>query len=94
MRGSLDGSGEAAGGLSPCVGAPRNKKRFPGRWSLRQLIYSSPLARRRSSGSGVGTSAKVYRKVDHNNTGKDFCFAAFCLSRRNKLNSLCLPALF
>ncbi|XP_019765826.2 E3 ubiquitin-protein ligase RNF19B isoform X2 [Dendroctonus ponderosae] len=71
MRGSLDGSGEGAGGLSPCVGAPRNKKRFPGRWSLRQLIYSSPLARRRSSGSGVGTSNKVYRKVDHNNTVKD-----------------------
>ncbi|XP_066150250.1 E3 ubiquitin-protein ligase RNF19A-like isoform X1 [Euwallacea fornicatus] len=71
MRGSLDNGDAGAAGLSPCVGAQRNKKRFPGRWSLRQLIYSSPLTRRRSSGSGVGTSTKVYRKVDPSTTGKD-----------------------
>ncbi|CAH1131439.1 unnamed protein product [Ceutorhynchus assimilis] len=75
MKGSLDNgngdSGGGAAGLSPCVGTQRNKKRFPGRWSLRQLIYSSPLSRRRSSGSGGGTSNKVYRKVDHSNTGKN-----------------------
>lgn len=69
MRGSLDSGDGGAAGLSPCVSAPRNKKRFPGRWSIRHLIYSSPLARRRSSGSGVGTSTKVYRKVEPNNPG-------------------------
>ncbi|KAF7268701.1 hypothetical protein GWI33_018205 [Rhynchophorus ferrugineus] len=75
MRGSLDnggdgGGGTASGGLSPCVAGTRSKKRFPGRWSLRQLIYSSPLTRRRSSGSGVGTS-KSHRKVDHGPTARD-----------------------
>lgn len=69
MRGSLDNGDGGATGLSPCVTGQR-KKRFPGRWSLRQLIYSSPLTRRRSSGSGGGTS-KAYRKVEHGATGKD-----------------------
>ncbi|XP_050295942.1 E3 ubiquitin-protein ligase RNF19A-like [Anthonomus grandis grandis] len=71
MRSSVDNGEAGAAGLSPCVSAQRNKKRFPGRWSLRQLIYSSPLSRRRSSGSGGGTSTKVYKKVEHGNTGKD-----------------------
>ncbi|XP_045465659.1 E3 ubiquitin-protein ligase RNF19A-like isoform X1 [Harmonia axyridis] len=37
---------------TPCVAGQR-KKRFPGRWSIRQLIYSSPLLnRRRNQGNG------------------------------------------
>lgn len=81
MRGSLDsGGGQDSGGasgagpgLSPCVASgARSKKRFPGRWSLRQLIYSSPLTRRRSSGGGgVSTSSKAHRKAEHSASSRD-----------------------
>ncbi|XP_060523951.1 E3 ubiquitin-protein ligase RNF19A-like [Cylas formicarius] len=69
MRSSLD-STESGGssGLPPCIAGQR-KKRFPSRWSLRHLIYSSPLARRRSSNGGG--SSKVPKKGDANYSGKD-----------------------
>lgn len=40
----------------------QRKKRFPSRWSLRHLIYSSPiLNRRRSQNNASGSSSKSHR---------------------------------
>ncbi|KAL3278117.1 hypothetical protein HHI36_013462 [Cryptolaemus montrouzieri] len=53
MRSSFDSD------VTPCVAGQR-KKRFPGRWSIRQLIYSSPLLNRRRNHSS-GASSKASR---------------------------------
>ncbi|XP_056644385.1 E3 ubiquitin-protein ligase RNF19A-like [Diorhabda sublineata] len=52
--------------VTPCVAAGQRKKRFPGRWSLRHLIYSSPILNRRRGQTTSGPS-KTYAKKD----GKD-----------------------
>ncbi|KAK9884574.1 hypothetical protein WA026_007417 [Henosepilachna vigintioctopunctata] len=49
MRTSFDSD------VTPCVAGQR-KKRFPTRWSLRQLIYSSPLLNRRRNHNGPASS--------------------------------------
>lgn len=38
------------------AGSGTRKKRFPSRWSLRQLIYSSPILNRRRSQTSSGSS--------------------------------------
>lgn len=59
MKGTSDGSD-----VTPCVAGQR-KKRFPGRWSLRQLIFSSPLLNRRR-GQNLSGPSKPARSI-----GKD-----------------------
>ncbi|XP_028152708.1 E3 ubiquitin-protein ligase RNF19A-like [Diabrotica virgifera virgifera] len=49
MRGSIEND------VTPCVAGQR-KKRFPGRWSLRHLIYSSPILNRRRAQNASGPS--------------------------------------
>jgi E3 ubiquitin-protein ligase RNF19A len=59
MRSSLESD------VTPCVAGQR-KKRFASRWSLRHLIYSSPILNRRRSQNSSGSS-----KSHRNHGGKD-----------------------
>ncbi|XP_044262948.1 E3 ubiquitin-protein ligase RNF19A-like [Tribolium madens] len=59
MRSSLDSD------VASCVAGQR-KKRFASRWSLRHLIYSSPILNRRRSQNSSGSS-----KSHRNHNGKD-----------------------
>ncbi|KAG5891157.1 hypothetical protein JTB14_000545 [Gonioctena quinquepunctata] len=58
MRSSIEND------AAPCVAGQR-KKRFPSRWSLRHLIYSSPILNRRRSQNASGSSKS------HSNKGRD-----------------------
>lgn len=62
MRSSLDSNSDVA----PCVAGQRKNKRFPSRWSIRHLIYSSPILNRRRSQNSSSSSSK-----SHKNNGKD-----------------------
>lgn len=63
MRSSLDND------VPPCVAGQR-KKRFPSRWSLRHLIYSSPILNRRRSQNSSGSSKSHKKDVKEVPDGK------------------------
>lgn len=57
--------------VTPCVPTSgQRKKRFPGRWSLRNLIYSSPILNRRRSQNGGGGGGGSSKTLHKNNSGK------------------------